>query len=341
MKLAFDTIRNQLRAIKVIRRPRVVGGRGAADVAARLRVEHEINITKKLRHKNLVALYEVIDDPSMNKLYLVLQYIGKGPITEVHGVFCPRFDEARCTHFARQLCAGLTYLHQHGVVHRDIKPANILIGEDDDVYFVDFGVSDLLNDASNDGDETEAEDSDQWTSRRHQWRKMNQNVVGGRGTPAFLAPEILKPETASPNNLTSSTSSLFPTPAPAMHNGCALDIWALGVTFFMILCGRLPWIYIDTANSQDDDPSIFRFNMQHYFLMVSTVDPMFPPYAPLREKEEFTRRHFNFVELAAPLSKGWADLLRDMLNRDPAKRPTIQAVRRRVGAMKVLAAQQH
>lgn len=335
VKLAFDTIRNQLRALKVIRRPRVVAGRGAADVAARLRVEHEINITKKLRHKNLVALYEVIDDPAMNKLYLVLQYIGKGPITEVHGVFCQRFEEARCAHFARQLCAGLTYLHQHGVVHRDIKPANILIGEDDDVYFVDFGVSDLLNDPSNNEGEDDTDDGDQWTSRRQQWRKMDQNVVGGRGTPAFLAPEILKPDTPPQSNLLSSSSSaLMPAPTPAMHNGCALDIWALGVTLFMILCGRLPWIFIDETTA-DDDPSMFRFNMQQYFQMVSTVDPMFPPYAPLREKEEFTRRHFNFVELATPLSKPWTDLLKDMLNRDPAKRPTIQSVRRRVKSMKV------
>ena len=40
----------------------------------------EIAIMKKLSHPNVVRLQEVIDDPDDGKLYMVLEYVGKGPI---------------------------------------------------------------------------------------------------------------------------------------------------------------------------------------------------------------------------------------------------------------------
>ena len=41
-------------------------------------VKHEIAVLKKLRHPNIVPLYEVIDDPGRNKLYLILEYVPGG-----------------------------------------------------------------------------------------------------------------------------------------------------------------------------------------------------------------------------------------------------------------------
>lgn len=41
-------------------------------------VRHELAVLKKLRHPNVTCLHEVIDDPSRNKLYLVLEYVPGG-----------------------------------------------------------------------------------------------------------------------------------------------------------------------------------------------------------------------------------------------------------------------
>ncbi|CAD2216808.1 Protein kinase domain/Protein tyrosine kinase/Kinase-like, putative [Angomonas deanei] len=46
-------------------------------------LKREIAIMKKVRHKNCVSLYEVIDDPDSNKLYLIMDYVPNGPIVKL------------------------------------------------------------------------------------------------------------------------------------------------------------------------------------------------------------------------------------------------------------------
>ena len=43
-------------------------------------LEKEIAIMKKLNHPNIIKLYEVIDDPTNDKLYLVMDYMKKGSV---------------------------------------------------------------------------------------------------------------------------------------------------------------------------------------------------------------------------------------------------------------------
>jgi serine/threonine protein kinase len=43
-------------------------------------VKKEIAIWKKLDHENVVGLFEVIDDPDKDKLYMVSEFIDGGPV---------------------------------------------------------------------------------------------------------------------------------------------------------------------------------------------------------------------------------------------------------------------
>ena len=78
-------------------------------------------ITKHLKHRNLVTLYEVIDDPSHHTLYLVLEYCERGPLLK-RGRDTPYepISEADNRRATRDVLRGLEYLHSVNVVHRDV-----------------------------------------------------------------------------------------------------------------------------------------------------------------------------------------------------------------------------
>ena len=73
---------------------------------------------KKLNHPNLVALYEVLDDPAEDSLYMVLEMCKKGVVMKV-GVEerADPYDDETCRHFFRDLILGIEYrtslTHRH------------------------------------------------------------------------------------------------------------------------------------------------------------------------------------------------------------------------------------
>ncbi|KAJ5693395.1 Calcium/calmodulin-dependent protein kinase kinase cmkC [Penicillium macrosclerotiorum] len=130
-------------------------------------IKEEIAIMKKLNHNNLVSLIEVLDDPSEDSLYMVMEMCKKGVVMKV-GLEerSDPYDDEHCRCWFRDLILGIEYLHAQGIVHRDIKPDNCLVTSDDVLKVVDFGVSEMF-----------AKDSDMFTAK-------------SAGSPAFLPPEL-------------------------------------------------------------------------------------------------------------------------------------------------------
>lgn len=122
---------------------------------------------KKLNHDNLVSLIEVLDDPTEDSLYMVLEMCKKGVVMKVGmDEKAKPYDEESCRCWFRDLILGIEYLHAQGVVHRDIKPDNLLLTDDDILKIVDFGVSEMFE-----------KSSEMLTSK-------------SAGSPAFLPPEL-------------------------------------------------------------------------------------------------------------------------------------------------------
>ncbi len=130
-------------------------------------LEAEIAIMKKMNHRNIVKLFEVIDDPGYNKLFIVMENIAGGAISAMlkDNRSIP-LD--KCWKYFRDLMHGLEYCHEvAGIIHRDIKPENLLVDEDGTLKIVDFGVAFMMNDGSDES-------------------KMT------LGSTFFLAPEVCK-----------------------------------------------------------------------------------------------------------------------------------------------------
>lgn len=75
-------------------------------------IREEIAIMKKLNHTNLVSLFEVLDDPEEDSLYMVLEMCKKGVIMKV-GVHANEraepYDNETCRCFFRDLLLGIEY----------------------------------------------------------------------------------------------------------------------------------------------------------------------------------------------------------------------------------------
>ncbi|CAM8961529.1 unnamed protein product [Rhodiola kirilowii] len=108
-------------------------------------VLREVLIMKTLRHPNIVNLVEVIDDPSSDNFYMVLEYVESKWVCEGTGPACS-LDENTARKYLRDIVAGLMYLHAHNIVHGDIKPDNLLVSSTGTVKIGDFSVSQVFED---------------------------------------------------------------------------------------------------------------------------------------------------------------------------------------------------
>lgn len=108
--------------------------------------------------------------------------------------------------YALQVAAALEAAHRVGVLHLDLKPSNLILkNQSDTVMITDFGISATL--------------------RQHAFRAESGGLLG---TPYFLAPEQL---------------GSFRDNGPEF--GPAVDIWALGISFYYLLSRSYPFDFKD------------------------------------------------------------------------------------------------
>ncbi|KAG7378019.1 hypothetical protein PHYPSEUDO_010677 [Phytophthora pseudosyringae] len=178
------------------------------------KVQKEVAIMKKLAHSNLVRLYEVIDSPADDKLFLVLELIRGGQImywddkkfrylarntrTEV-------LEKDAVRECMRDVVAALDFLHRNHICHRDIKPENILLAGDQ-YKLADFGVAHM--------------NEDELPAAARAGNTSALRLRSTEGTYHFLAPECTTGDEYDPYQV---------------------DVWALGVTMFTLLLGTLPF----------------------------------------------------------------------------------------------------
>ncbi|XP_066551423.1 serine/threonine-protein kinase STK11 isoform X1 [Amia ocellicauda] len=210
-------------------------------------VKKEIQLLRRLRHKNVIQLVDVLYNEEKQKMYMVMEYCVCGmqemlesvpekrfPVFQAHGYFC-------------QLIDGLEYLHSQGIVHKDIKPGNLLLTTDGALKISDLGVAEALHPFAEDD-----------TCRTSQ------------GSPAFQPPEIA-------NGLDT-------------FSGFKVDIWSAGVTLYNITTSLYPF----------EGDNIYKLF------------------------ENIGKGDYSIPEDCGPLL---TDLLRGMLEYDPAKRFSIQHIR--------------
>ena len=152
------------------------------------RFEQEGKTLARLDHPAIVRMCDDGDHEGVP--YLVLDLVDGEPLsTRLHE---GPMDEDAVARMGVVLADALAHAHDIGVVHRDVKPGNVLFDQDGGVHLTDFGIARLTD--------------------------MTAITATGLviGTAAYLAPEQVKGDGASP----------------------ASDIYALGLVLLEALTGE-------------------------------------------------------------------------------------------------------
>jgi len=130
------------------------------------RFKREEEIGKKLDHPGVVRVF---DDEERSRRYMVLEWVEGRLLRQILNEQ-KKLPTERAIRITLGLCDALDYIHSQGVVHRDLKPENIMVGPNDQVKLIDFGI------AANAG------------SRRLTFAKLTEAM----GTPDYISPEQVK-----------------------------------------------------------------------------------------------------------------------------------------------------
>lgn len=108
------------------------------DRMLRARFINGIQVLNHLHHPNIVALLAegMMDDEP----FMIIEYHENLNLRERIQKRSELIEQHPFT-LARQLAAGLNYIHQRGFLHMDLKPENLLIREDGHLILVDFDLA--------------------------------------------------------------------------------------------------------------------------------------------------------------------------------------------------------
>ncbi len=134
---------------------------------ARDRFEREAQAVAKLRHENILEIFDYSgadDAKALGSSYIVTEFIDGHTLKQVITDRPIQFPEIGAM-IILQVCRALAHAHAAGILHRDVKPENIMIRTDGVVKLMDFGISHMLD--------------------------LERLTVTGQllGSPAYMAPE--------------------------------------------------------------------------------------------------------------------------------------------------------
>lgn len=203
-----------------------------------LRFQHEARAASKLQHPNLITVLD-FGLTEKSRPYLVMDFVEGKSLEDVLQEQDFLSIEQTIS-IALEVCRGMAFAHQSGVVHRDLKPSNILLlntpEPDARVKVVDFGIAKL---SENSVKGSIARDIDGCTADRP--------ASTSDGSPDAVQ-KCVALERKNQGESKSRTGELMGSPfyiSPEQIRGDEVDqradIYSLGCIMFRMLSGTAPF----------------------------------------------------------------------------------------------------
>ncbi|XP_019100327.1 PREDICTED: LOW QUALITY PROTEIN: tyrosine-protein kinase ABL1-like [Camelina sativa] len=154
----------------------------------------EVSLMKRLRHPNVLLFMGAVTSPQ--RLCIVSEFIPRGSLFRLLQKSISKLDWRRRINMALDIARGMNYLHccSPPIIHRDLKSSNLLVDRNWTVKVADFGLSRI----------------------KHQTYLTSKS---GKGTPQWMAPEVLRNESADEKS----------------------DIYSFGVVLWELATEKIPW----------------------------------------------------------------------------------------------------
>jgi serine/threonine-protein kinase len=130
------------------------------------RFKREEEIGTRIDHPGVMKVFA---NPNRSQVYMVMEWV-EGRLLRTILNETKRLPIARATAVSIAILEALEHIHAHGVVHRDLKPENIMVGPDDEIHLIDFGIAGSAG------------------ARRLTFAHFSQSM----GTPDYISPEQVK-----------------------------------------------------------------------------------------------------------------------------------------------------
>jgi len=188
----------------------------------------EAQATAQLQHPGIVPVHDMGRLPDGRFWFTMKEVSGKTfseVIQEVHSVSTLRWETARSgwnlhrlIDALRRVCEAVAYAHGRGVVHRDLKPQNVMVGDNDEVLVMDWGLARVLTESE--PGEVDSEQAPVSTARSQ--RSRHTTLAGQvQGTPAYMPPEQARGDWDRVDTRS--------------------DVYALGSILYEVLSGQPPY----------------------------------------------------------------------------------------------------
>ncbi|UJR83807.1 serine/threonine-protein kinase [Sandaracinus amylolyticus] len=196
----------RLAALKFLARTLAGSGR------ARAQFTFEARATASLSHPNVITVYDVGEHGG--RPYVALEYVHGRTLHQLLRADPPSIG--RAAQLAEGIARAIAAAHEVGLLHRDLKPSNVVVGHDDRVRVLDFGIARLVEE---DGP-VAPDDLTRFDLRPSAIARSADASVAG--TPAYMAPEQWEGRDAR-----------------------GTDSWAIGLVLYEMLARKQPLAGLD------------------------------------------------------------------------------------------------